>query len=297
MTTPAQPEPAISPETAAIVAAILKGLPGSSSGNSNVTAADYVKLTPVSARELLKQSAIDAQYTGKFSDADVAIFMKDFNAESNRQIESAVKQARTTVGKGATAEDIQNIITTSFPSFFKPAEFAKNYVWAKINFKDSATLGGKAALALQQANQVAVDFDLFNLAPAEVEQAAKDIAMGNKTIDQFKSELTIKAKDEYPIFAARFDATPGSTTKDFASPVIKMLSKYWEVDESTIGMDNEIVQKWTRAGGPDGKQPAPTLAELTQMAKNHPNAEKTSWANEAARQSATSLARALGAGF
>lgn len=283
-------------ELAAIVGAIVKGMGGSSSGNSNVTAANYIKLTPVSAKELLKQTAADAQYTGKFSDADIATFLSEFNAESNKQIESAVKQARATVGKGATAEDIQKIITTSFPSFFKPAEFAKNFVWAKINFKDSATLGGKAALALQQAKQIADDFDLFNLSPAEVEKAAKDIAMGNKTVDQYKAELAEKAKIEYPIFAQRFTDTPGSTTKDFALPVIKMLSKIWEKDEASIPMDNEIVQMWTRAGGPDGKKPAPTLAELTQMAKNHPNAETTTWANEAARQSATSLARALGGG-
>ena len=297
METPTQPQPAISPESAAIVAAILQGMKGSSSGNSKVSATDYIRLTPVSARELLKQSAADAQYTGKFSDADVTAFMNNFNAEANKQIESVVKQARTTVGKGATAEDIQNIINTSFPSFFKPLEFAKNYVWAKVNFKDSATLGGKGALALQQANQVAADFDLFNLSPAEVEQAARDIAMGNKSVDQYKAELAEKAKIEYPIFAQRFVDTPGATTKDFAMPVIKMLSKIWEKDEASIGMDNEIVQMWTRAGGPDGKKPAPTLAELTQMAKNHPNAETTTWANEAARTSATSLARALGAGI
>jgi len=87
-------------ELAAIVGAIVKGMGGSSSGNSNVTAGNYIKLTPVSAKELLKQSAADAQYTGKFSDADIAAFMKDFNAEANKQVESAVKQAQTTVGKG-----------------------------------------------------------------------------------------------------------------------------------------------------------------------------------------------------
>ena len=283
-------------ELAAIVGAIVKGMGGSSSGNSDVTSANYIKLTPVSARELLKQSAADAQYTGAFSDADITAFMNQFNAEANKQIESVVKQARTSVGKGATETDIQKIVSASFPSFFKPAEFAKNFVWAKINFKDSATLGGKAALALQQAKEIAADFDLFNLSPAEVEKAAKDIAMGNKTVDQYKAELTAKAKIEYPVFAQRFDETPGATTKDFASPVIKMLAKIWEKDEASIPMDNEIVQMWTRAGGPDGKKPAPTLAELTQIAKNHPNAETTTWANEAARQSATSLARALGGG-
>jgi hypothetical protein len=288
--------PQMSPETAAIVGAILKGMGAGSGNDSNSTSSNYIKLTPVSARELLKQSAADAQFTGTFTDEDVANFLKQFNAEANKQIESVVKEARTTVGSGATAVDIQRLISTSFPSFFKPAEFAKDYVWSKINFKDSATLGGKAAMALQQAKQIAADFDLFNFSDAEVQQAAKDIAMGKKTMDQFKAELTTRAKIEYPIFASRFDTTPGATTKDFASPVIKMLARYWEVDEASIPMDNEIVQKWTRAGGPDGKAPAPTLAELTMMAKNHPNAEKTSWANESARQSATSLARALGAG-
>jgi hypothetical protein len=283
-------------EVAALTAAIVGGI-GSSGGDASTTSSNYIKLTKASARELLKQSAADAQFTGEFSDADVTAFMNQFNAESNKQIEAVVKEARSTVGKGATALDIQKIISTSFPSFFKPAEFAKDYVWSKINFKDSATLTGKAAVALQEARQIAADFDLFDLSDAEIEKAAKDIAMGKKTADQFKADLTTKAKIEYPIFAARFDATPGATTKSFAQPVIKMLAKYWEVDEASIGMDNEFVQKWTRAGGPDGKAPAPTLAELTQMAKNHPNAEKTTWANEAARQSASSLARALGAGI
>jgi len=283
-------------EALAFAEAIAATVKGGATGNSNSTSSNYVKLTPVSARELLKQSAADAQFTGTFTDEDIANFLKQFNAEANKQIESVVKEARASVGTGATALDIQRIISTSFPSFFKPGEFAKDYVWSKINFKDSATLGGKAAIALQTAKQVAADFDLFNFSEAEVQQAAKDIAMGKKTMDQFKAELTTRAKIEYPIFASRFDTTPGATTKDFASPVIKMLARYWEVDEASIPMDNEIVQKWTRAGGPDGKAPAPTLAELTMMAKNHPNAEKTSWANESARQSATSLARALGAG-
>ena len=293
----AEKPPPLDPATAAIIAAILQGMGAGGGGDSNVSSANYVKLTPVSAKELLRQSAADAQFTGKFTDADITAFMNQFNAESNRQIESVVKEARTKVGKGATAVDIQNIISASFPSFFKPAEFAKDFVWSKINFKDSATLGGKAAVALQEARQIASDFDLFNLSDAEIEQAAKDIAMGKKTTAQFKAELTTKAKMEYPIFASRFDTTPGATTKDFAQPVINMIAKYWEVDPSTIGMDNELVQKWTRAGGPDGKAPAPSLAELTQIAKNHPNAEKTSWANEAARQSASALARALGAGI
>lgn len=283
-------------EIATLTAAIIKGM-GSSGNDASTTSSNYIKLTKASARELLKQTAADAQFTGQFSDADVTDFMNQFNAESNKQIEAVVKEARTTVGKGATAADIQKIISTSFPSFFKPTEFAKDYVWAKVNFKDSATLGGKAATALQEAKQVAADFDLFSLSDAEVEQAAKEIAMGKKTMDQFKAELATKASIEYPIFAERFAKTPGATTKSFAQPVIKMLAKYWEVDESTIGMDNEIVQMWTRAGGPDGKGPTPTLAELTQMAKNHPNAETTTWANESARQSASALARALGAGI
>jgi hypothetical protein len=283
-------------ELAAIVTAIVAGM-GGAGGDSNVSSSNYVKLTKISAKELLRQSAADAQFGGKFTEDDITAFMNQFNAEANKQIESVVKEARSTIGKGATAEDIQRVISTSFPSFFKPTEFAKDFVWSKINFKDSATLTGKAAVALQEARQIAADFDLFDLSDAEIEKAAKDIAMGKKTADQFKADLTTKAKIEYPIFAARFDATPGATTKSFAQPVIKMLAKYWEVDEASIGMDNEFVQKWTRAGGPDGKAPAPTLAELTQMAKNHPNAEKTTWANEAARQSATSLARALGAGI
>lgn len=293
----------LDPETAAIVAAIVSSIGAAGSGNqaSSGSTKSIIKLTPAAAKALLQQAAEDAQYVGTFTTEDVNNFMRLFNEESNKQMEQVVREARQTVTPGATAKDIEkqisNIVQTSYPSFFKPLEFANNFVWSKINFKDSATLGGKAAMALQQARQIASDFDLFNFSDAEVEAAAKKIAMGKMTVDQFKSELAVKAAVEYPVFAQRFKETPGATTKDFAQPVINMLAKIWEMDVNAIGMDNEIVQKWTRAGGPDGKGPAPTLAELTNLAKNHPNAEKTSWANEAARQSATALARALGAGI
>lgn len=288
-------------ETKAIIAAILGAIgPGSGNQASSGTTKNYIKLTPASAKALLQQAADDAQFMGKFSAEDINNFIKAFSEEANKQVEQVVREARQSVTPGATAEDIEkqisSLIQTSYPSFFKPTEFASNYVWSKINFKESATLGGKGAIALQTAQQIAKDFDLFSLSDAEVEEAAKKIAMGKLTAEQYKAQLSAKAAIEYPVFAERFKATPGATTKDFAKPVINMLAKIWEQDPDSISMDNEIVQKWTRAGGPDGKQPAPTLAELTMMAKNHPNAEKTSWANEAARQSATALARALGGG-
>jgi hypothetical protein len=283
-------------KTAAIVAAILQGMGPGGGGNSNVTSSNYIKLTSVSARELLKQTAADAQFTGKFTDADVTAFMNQFNAEANRQIESVVKDARATVGAGATAADIQKIISTSFPSFFKPSEFAKDFVWSKINFKDSATLTGKAAVALQEARQIAADFDLFNLSDAEIEKAAKDIAMGKKTADQFKADLTTKAKIEYPIFASRFDTTPGATTRDFAQPVIKMLAKTWEVEEDTVTMDNPLVMSYMNYSGADGKGQQPSRYDLLLKAKNDPKYQLTQQANEDARDAATGLARAFGFG-
>ena len=295
-------EPELDPVTAAILAGIMSSIGGTSANKkaSTTTSKDVIKLTPAAAKALLQAAAEDAQFTGTFSSTDINKFIEQFTAEANKQIETVVRTAKENTTPGATADElqksVQQLITTTYPSFFKPAEFAKNYVWSKVNFKDSATLGGKAVTALQSARQAVKDFNLLGVSDAEVQVAAKQIAMGKKTIEDYKAELSQKAIIEYPSLAERFKANPGLTTKDFASPVINLLASTWEVDPSTIELDDELVQGYLRPGGADGKTPPLSIAEIKRRALSSPKFETTTKANELARESATALARALGAG-
>lgn len=299
MTTPA-PTPKVDPTTQAIITALLS-LGGGGSGNTATTStsAERIKLNFNAAAELLKQTVADVQYTGKISKEDIQAFADAFNAESAKQIDSVVKTARSQVTPGATAEDIQktvqSVMSTSMPSFLNVKQFASDYIWNKVNFKDEAKLAGKSLSALQDVRTMAKSFNLLGFSDAEALIEAKNIAMGKKTLDGLKAELAKKAEIEYPTLADRFKT--GLSTKEIADPVIKLLSRTWEVPEDTIDLDNPLVQGYIRPGGADGKQPPLTYAEIKQKAMNDPKFEQTTAANEMARQSATSLARALGAGI
>lgn len=294
------PTPQVDPATQAIITALLSGIGGGAENTATTsTSADRIKLTFNAAAELLKQTVTDIQYTGKISKEDIQAFADAFNAESAKNIEQVVKTARSQVTPGASAEDVQrtvqNVMSTSMPSFLNPKDYAKDFIWAKVNFKDEANLAGKSLGALQDVRSLAKQFNLLGFSDAEVLIEAKNIARGKKTLDDVKAELAKKAEIEYPTLADRFKT--GVTTQDIASPVIKLLAKTWEVPEDTIDLDNPLVQSYIRPGGADGKQPPLTYAEIKQKAMNDPKFETTTTANELARQSATGLARALGAGI
>lgn len=275
------------------------GLGSAENSQTSGTSADRIKLTFAAAAELLKQTVADVQYTGKISKEDIQAFADQFNAESARQMEQVIKQARTQVSGAGTAEDVQktvqNAITTAMPSFLNVKQFASDFIWGKVNFKDEKNLAGKALSALQDVRTLSKQFNLLGFSDAEALIEAKNVAMGKKTLDGVKAELAKKAEIEYPTLAERFKL--GLSTKEIADPVIKLLSKTWEVPEDTIDLDNPLVQSYIRPGGADGKTPPLTYAEIKQKAMNDPKFEQTTAANEMARQSAIGLARALGAGI
>ena len=262
---------------------------------------DVLKLTPDSAKLLLTQAAQAAQFTGTLSKADIADFIVKFQAEAQKQMAIVVKQAQDSQKVGATPSDlvksVSNQITTNFPTFFKAETFAQDYIWSKVNFKDEASLGGNALTALSQARKVVSDMRLLGVSDAEVQIAAKQIARGKKTIADYTAELQQIAIKEYPHLADRFKADPTLTTRDIASPIINMLAKNWEMSASEITMDDPYVMSFLAPAGADGKSPPPTYADLYYKSLKDPKRDYTVAANEEARQAATSLARAMGAGL
>ena len=126
--------------------------------------------------------------------------------------------------------------------------------------------------------------------------AAKQIAMGKMTIQEYNVQLQQLAKKEYPAFADRFDKDPTLTTRDIATPVINLLAKTWQKDATEIKMDNPIVMAYMNYAGADGKGKQPSMYDILLKAKADPQYDLTEEANVNARDAAVGLARAFGFG-
>jgi hypothetical protein len=273
---------------------------GNRAQSGTSTTSEATRLTFNSAKALLEATMASIDFKGKLTAADINEFMAAFKAEQDKQIGKVVVSSNSKTTAGATPDAAKKVAESTFkqeyPSFFDPAGFAKDYIWGKVNFKDEAALGTKALDALAQVRGLVKSFNLLGVSDAEAKVAAKQIAMGKKTIKDYTIELQQIAKKEYPTLADRFGTDPELTTYDIASPVIKMLAKTWQVDEGTIGLDNPLVAAYLRPGGADGKGVAPSYNELLIKAKNDPKYDLTTEANENARDAAVGLGRALGFG-
>ena len=273
---------------------------GNTARSGTSTDTKVTRLTYQTAKGLLEKVMAEANFMGKLSTDDIKNFLALFTQAQDAQIEKVVTTSSSKTTKGATADAASQVVESTkkqeFPSFFDPAEFARDFIWQKINFKDEASLGAKSLDALGQVRGLVKNFQLLGVTDNDIRTAAKQIAMGKKTIDAYKIELQQIAKKEYPQFADRFTTDPTLTTYDIASPIVKMLAKTWEMDENDISMDDPIVMSYMHYAGADGKGQQPSRYDLLLKAKADRKYQATQEANENARDAATGLARAFGFG-
>ena len=257
------------------------------------------KLTYNSAKAMLQDAMEEVGFVGKFTKADIEDFMKRFEKNQSEQIQKIITSSRTKIVPGATEEALKQVFESTarqeFPSFFKPLEFAKDFIFTKIDFRNEAALGAKNLDALAQVRGLVDQFQLLGVSDADVRVAAKQIAMGKKTLDEYTVELQQIAKKEYPQFADRFNMDPTLTLSDIASPVVKLLAKTWNKSEAEV-KNHPLVRSLVNYPGPDGKGKQPSFYDIELKAKNDPLFALTPEANENARDAAVGLARAFGFG-
>ena len=264
------------------------------SANSTTTYKDAIKLTDVAAKQLLDTIMADIQFTGKLSKADLTDFVKQYNDAANKQLDTVIQTVRSQTKPGDTAEDIKNIIKTTSPSFFEPKDFAKDYLWTKVNFADEKTLGAKALDALTNARQIAKSFNLSTVSDIEIQEAAKRIATGKITAENYKTELAAKAAAEYPQLIDRIKSTPGATVRSLYNPVLKAVADVWEVDVESLDLNDPFIDSLLRPDGVIGKAPSATVGQATQRALAHPNADKAQKQITNATNAASQFAKAIG---
>jgi hypothetical protein len=284
-----------------LIEAMVKAIAGiqgtAASANSTTTYKDAIKLTDIAAKQLLDTIMADIQFTGKLSKQDLADFVNKYNKAANEQLQTVVQTVRDQTKPGDTAEDIKNIIKTTSESFFQPKDFAKDYLWSKVNFADEKTLGAKALDALTNARQIARAFNLSTVSDIEIQEAAKRIATGKITAEDYKTELAAKAAAEYPQLADRFKNTPGATVRSLYNPILKAIADAWETDVESLDLKDPFIDSLLRPDGVIGKAPAVTIGEATQKALMHPRANNTEKQISNAKNAAAGFARAIGFGI
>jgi hypothetical protein len=283
--------------TAVAAALAAVGLGGGDSGKT--VSSESIKLTTASAKQLLQTIADDIQFTGKFTPADIAAFVASYNKMANEQLDTVIREARETTQSGKTgdiASTVKNIITTKYPSFFDPKTFTRDFIWSKVNFKDEKTLGAKALDALTTARGIAKAYNLSTVSEVEIQDAAKKIASGKLSADDYKTQLASKASIEYPQYGERLKTTPGATIRDLVNPVLRVIADSWEVDVNSLDLNDPFIDKLIRPDGTVGKISPASIGEAKRAADAHPNRDKTVAENNNARNAATDLASALGFG-
>lgn len=247
----------------------------------------YTEYDDITADALLSTIAKNLGFdTAVLSVAD----RKDFINKLNEQAKASGRVVSRTVTGGGTE-------TVTTPSLFNAKDFTESWLWAKVNLDDVKTIPGKAIAQISSIKDVLRNYNVTKFSSKEINEFGIQLASGRLTADSLAATFSAEAAKNYPLYADRLALNPKLTIRDIAEPAINIISKYWEVDPESINLDDDILDNFLRPDGTVGKAAPMSLADLTYAVKNHPNAEKTTWANEAARDGAVGIARAMGFGI
>lgn len=253
----------------------------------SVTYNNYDKIT---SDALLQKAAKELGFSfgpfAQFGEQDLA----DFYDKLLEAAKTGAKQTQTVVKPDGTTE---TIVT---PAAFDAAAFAKNYLWAKVNIGDPKTIPSSVLKQVDSLKSLLKMNGIGYLSDKELANYALQLSKGETDLDTLKSEFSAKAAALYPLFADRLKANPNLTVMDLAQPYISNMAKWWEVDPSSIDLDNPDLDKFLRPDGTAGKVPMGTVADFVSYLKNHPNSEKASWKIQGAQDLALGFARAAGFG-
>ncbi len=250
----------------------------------------YTAYDKISSDAILSQAAKQIGFSqgpfAQFGEQDLA----DFYDKLVEAAKAGGKIKQTIVKPDGTTEIVET------PGGFDANAFAKNYLWAKVNIGDPKTLPTSVINQIDSLRSVAKANGLGYLSDKELANYAVQLGRGEVDLTSLQKDFNAKAAELYPLFAERLKANPNLTVRDLLQPNINLMAKWWEIDPSMIELDDPDLDKFVRPDGTAGKVPMGSLADWTNYLKNHPNAEKTSWANDAARELATGFGRIAGYG-
>lgn len=266
---------------------VLKMLIENTPINEGVTSTVYKSYDPVTANAYLNNIAASIGF-------DVNLLTPEERADFAKKIDEEARMSGKQTTKKTTAGGVETVIT---PDIFDSKTFTQNWLWAKVNLNDVTKLPSSAITELTTVKKVLDGFNIDYLSQAEINQLSVDLASKKITQQSIIDKYRTEAIKNYPLLADRLNANPSSTVMDILDPAINIISKWLEIPKSDVKLNNKFLDKYARPDGPAGKVQMPSLYDLEVMVKNSEDADKTSWANESARNGAIGLARAMGFGI
>jgi hypothetical protein len=127
--------------------------------------------------------------------------------------------------------------------------------------------GGEAGQAEQELRMYAHNQGVW-LSDQSLKSWLRNIVAVHQTTNDYKAYIQKQAELAFPNLADKIKS--GVTVKDLASPYIQSMAQTLEVDDQSIGLDDQTIRKALQSTGPDGKFESKPLWQFEQDLKKDP---------------------------
>lgn len=184
-------------------------------------------------------------------------------------------------------------------------DFLNKIMANSIDFSKKSTIGGKQIYNLtgkletvanelyKRAADYGFDSSMSNQRFAGwFENSIKGLISGTLNAEDIDNELQKQAMSMFPGLTNQL--SQGRTLKEAADPWLTAISGVWEVDPSTLDLNNPFVQRALNYTDEKGNVTTMNLYDTKKMARRSPNSDFTSWAKEEKTSIANTILRDFG---
>jgi hypothetical protein len=184
-------------------------------------------------------------------------------------------------------------------------EFLNKIMANSIDFSKKSTIGGKQIYNLtgkletvanelyKRAAEYGFDSSMSNERFAGwFENSIKGLISGTTNAEDIDNELQKQAMSMFPGLTNQL--SQGQTLRAAADPWLNAIAGVWEVDPTTLDLNNPFVQRALNYTDEKGNVSTMNLYDTKKMARRSPNSDFTSWAKEEKTGIANTILRDFG---
>lgn len=205
---------------------------------------------------------------------------------------ASVKAMASSLGATLTAAE-QNALATKFYRYGYSEGQVRSALAAYIDPpKVGGSLTGEAGTIEEQLRTVALR-NGQKYSDGYFYKAAKAVVAGTTDIQAFTDQVRQDAATDYPVFADKI--TAGMDVADLASGYVNRLAQTFELDPSSVGLDDPYIKE--ALGGLDPKTGTPTamgMWDFEKKLRSDPRWAQTKQAKDSADGAAYSVLKSFG---
>ena len=184
-------------------------------------------------------------------------------------------------------------------------DFLNKIMANSIDFSKKSTIGGKQIYNLtgkletvaqelyKRAAEYGFDSSMSNDRFAGwFENSIKGLISGTTNAEDIDNELQKQAMSMFPGLTNQL--SQGQTLRQAADPWLNAIAGVWEVDQTTLDLNNPFIQRALNHTDEKGNVTTMNLYDTKKMARRSPNSDFTSWAKEEKTGIANTILRDFG---